>query len=104
MNDDFSALESGADCYAISTPTTIYAYKDGVRSTYLQISGKWLKTEQNSYSNLPDNYVCNSYADITDISSYSYMLPFYHIIGFALGFFVLWAWWFIIRRVFKWRG
>ena len=104
MKDDFSELETGADCYVISNATSIYSYKNGVRSSYIQISGKWIKTSQSPYYNLPDNYICHTYSSITEITSYSYMLPFYYLIGVFLSFLVLFFVWFIVKRMFKWRG
>lgn len=104
MSDNFSEIDQGASCYALANATTIYSYKNGIRTTFVQISGAWRKTQTSAYYNLPDNYVCYSYADITSIDSYSYMLPFYHLIAFVLAFFVVFLFWFFIKRLFKWRG
>ena len=103
MTDDFSNLVEGAQCYVLSNSSTIYAYKNNVRSTYLQISGKWVKSAESTYNNIPVNTYCISYNDITSLSSYSYWLPVYSIIAFILAVFVFGLVWSIFRRLGRWR-
>lgn len=103
MTDDFSNLEQGAACYVLSNSTTIYSYKNNIRSTYLQISGKWIKSAESSYNNIPVNAYCLGYNDITSLSSYSYWLPVYTLIAFFLAVFVFGLVWSIFRRLGRWR-
>lgn len=84
MNDDFSELETGSSCYAISSATSIYSYKNNTRSTYTQIGGKWLKTQQSTYNTIPTSSICFSYADITAINSKAEYAPIYEFIAFCL--------------------
>ena len=103
MTDDFSNLVKGASCYAISSQTSIYAYKGGVRSSYSQIGGKWYKTAENAYSSVPINSVCYSYDDITKINSKAEYFPIYEFIALLLAVFV---WFFVFRlvsRLIRWR-
>lgn len=103
MTDDFSDLIKGANCYVISSATSIYAYKSGTRTAYSQIGGKWFKTAENAYSSVPANSVCYSYADITKINSKAEYFPIYEFIALVLAIFV---WFFVFRlfsRLIRWR-
>lgn len=103
MTDDFSELVKGANCYAISSTTSIYAYKNNTRTTYSQIGGKWFKTSENAYSSVPNNTVCYSYGDITKINSKAEYFPIYEFIALVLAVFV---WFFVFRlfsRLIRWR-
>lgn len=103
MTDDFTDLITGANCYAISNTTTIYAYKNSVRQTYSQIGGKWFKTSESSYSSVPSSTVCYSYDDITKISSNAEYFPIFEFIALVLAVFV---WFFVFRllsRLIRWR-
>lgn len=103
MKDDFSELETGASCYVLNSATNIYAYKSGVRSSYLQVGGKWHKTSQSSYSSVPTSSICISYSDITAINSNAAFLPIYEFIAFCLAVFVWFFVWFLFRRLVRWR-
>ena len=103
MTDDFSNLETGASCYVLNSATSIYSYKNSMRKTYTMVGGKWFETAQSSYSSVPSNSVCWSYSDITALSSNSDMYPIYMFLGFCLAIVVYCLWWFIFRRMFKWR-
>lgn len=104
MTDDFSNLETGASCYAISNPTTIYSYKASVRTTYIQIGGKWYKTSTSSYYNIPDSTSCLSYSDITKINSNSAFYPQYMMFAFCLSVFVWLVVFKLLGRLVKWRS
>lgn len=103
MKDDFSELETGASCYVLNSSTTIYSYKGGVRSSYVQVGGKWYKTAQSAYSSVPNSSICFSYSDITAINSKAEYFPIYEFIAIILAVFV---WWFVFKlvsRLFRWR-
>lgn len=103
MKDDFSELEKGATCYVLNSATSIYSYKNGVRSSYVQVGGKWYKTAQSDYYSIPTTSVCFSYNDITAINSKAEFAPFYEFIAIILAVFV---WWFVFKlvsRLFRWR-
>lgn len=103
MSDNFDDLETGASCYAISDSKTIYSFKNGVRDTYHLISGKWYKTASDNVYIYSD-YNCYDYDDLIQLNSYSFLTPFYHAVSFALVFFVVFLFWFLSKRLFKWRG
>ena len=103
MKDDFSNLETGASCYALSNTTTILSYKSGVRTTYNQVGGRWYKTAAQNYTSVPTNTVCWSYADITALNSNAVYYPFYVLVALMLSLFV---WFFVFRlisKLFRWR-
>lgn len=103
MKDDFSELEKGASCYVLNSATSIYSYKGGVRTSYIQVGGKWYKAAQNAYSGIPSNSLCYSYNDITAINSKAEFAPIYEFIALILAVFV---WWFVFKlvsRLFRWR-
>lgn len=104
MTDDFSNLETGASCYAISNQTTIYAYKASVRTSYIQIGGKWYKSSTSSYYNIPDSTSCYSYSDITSVNSNAAFYPQYMIFAFALAVFVWLVVFKLLGRLVKWRS
>lgn len=103
MKDDFSELETGASCYVLNSTTSIYSYKGGVRSSYVQVGGKWYKTAQTDYYSIPTASTCFSYSDITAINSKAEFAPIYEFIALILAVFV---WWFVFKlvsRLFRWR-
>lgn len=103
MTDDFSQLVTGASCYALSSTTSIYAYKNNIRTSYSQIGGKWYKTAESTYNTIPINTVCYSYGDITKINSNAEYLPIFEFIAIILAVFV---WYFVFRlisRLIRWR-
>lgn len=104
MTDDFSELENNATCYTINNSSSIYAYRNNVRTTYTEIGGRWFKSATQTYTSLPGNAVCIAYSDITKISTYSYMQPVFYAIAFILGILVwsicFWLW----SKLIQWRG
>lgn len=103
MTDDFSNLESGASCYVLNNTTTIYSYKNNIRTSYIQIGGKWYRSSYSTYTNLPTNIVCWSYSDITSLNTNADMYPIYVMIAFMLACVVWFLFWSVFRRLFKWR-
>lgn len=103
MKDDFTNLETGSSCYVLNSQTSIYSYKNNVRTTYIQVGGKWYKQATTNYNTLPVNTVCWSYNDITSLNSNAAFEPLYLMIAFCLAIFV---WWFVFRlvsKLFRWR-
>ena len=84
MTDDFSNLETGASCYVLNNATSIYSYKNNIRTTYNQVGGKWYRSAVQNYTNLPVNSVCWSYADITALNSNAVYFPIYSYIALAI--------------------
>ena len=102
MTDDFSNLETGSNCYVLNSATSIYSYKSNSRKTYT-LGGKWFHTATSTYTNIPTNTVCWSYSDITSLNSNADMYPIYMFIGFCLAVFVWFLFFWLFRRLFKWR-
>lgn len=103
MKDDFSSIETGSSCYVLNNATTIYSYKNSVRTTYIQVGGKWYKNAVSNYYDIPNNAVCWSYSDITSLNSNAAFEPIYLMIAFCLSIFV---WFFVFRlvsKLFRWR-
>lgn len=103
MTDDFSDLETGASCYVLNSATIIYSYKGNIRSSYIQVGGKWLKTSQSSYNTIPNTSICIPYSDITAINSNAAYLPIYEFIAFCLAVFVWFVVYKIISKLWRWR-
>lgn len=104
MTDDFSNLETNASCYTINSTTSIYAYRNNTRSTYTQIGGKWFKSTQSTYTNIPTGSVCYSYSDITGLNSNAVYYPFFVAIAFSLAVFVfLFAFKVFWDNLVRWR-
>lgn len=103
MTDDFTELETGASCYVLNNQSSIYSYKAGVRTTYIQVGGKWNKTAVQNYTSVPSNTVCWTYADITSLNSNAQFYPIYAYIALVMAIFV---WYFVFRllsRLIRWR-
>lgn len=103
MTDNFDDLETGASCYVLNSASSIYAYKNGIRSSYVQLGGKWYKTAQNDYYSVPTSSTCYSYSDISAISSKAEYAPIFELIALILAVFVWWFVFKIISRLFRWR-
>lgn len=103
MTDDFTNLETGASCYVLNSATSIYAYKSNIRSSYIQVGGKWFKTSQTNYNTLPSNTICFTYSDITAINSNAAFLPIYEFIAVCLAIFVWFVVYKIISKLWRWR-
>lgn len=97
MKDDFSEVINNASCYTLNSATSLYAYSNNIRHTYTQIGGKWYKTAETTYTNLPYNAYCLSYSSVTDLNSNAAFEPIFIFIGFVLAIFV----WFIIYRLWS---
>lgn len=103
MKDDFTDLETGATCYVLSNSSSILSYKNGVRTTYYQVGGKWYKTAVQNYTSVPTNTVCWSYSDITSLNTNAVYYPFLVLSAFCLAVFV---WFFVFKlvsKLFRWR-
>lgn len=99
MTDDFSEVVSGG-CNVFTSPSNMYNYSRNIRRTYTNIGGKWIYTAEQTYSSLPNNYVC---VDISGISSNSEWYPLYGFIAFSLVVFLIFMFWAVIKRLLLWR-
>lgn len=99
MYDDVSAIPT-TGCNYLSSSSVIYNYYQNTRRTFVNIGGRWVQTATQSYTSIPTGYSC---IDVTTLSSNSNMLPIYYFIAFVLAVFVWFLWWFVFRRLFKWR-
>lgn len=97
MKDDVSEIITNASCYVINNQSSIYAYRNNTRSNYTQIGGKWFKTSEQTYTNLPVNSVCYSYSDIEALNSNASFEPIYLFIGFCLVALVIYLFFKLIR-------
>lgn len=97
MKDDVSEIISNASCYVINNQNSIYAYRNNTRSNYTQIGGRWLKTSEQNYTNIPTNTVCYSYNDIKELNSFAVYEPILNFISFCLVFLVIYLFFRLIR-------
>lgn len=103
MKDDISEVINNASCYTINSQTSLYSYRNNVRSTYTQIGGKWYKTAESSYTSLPVNAYCVPYSTVSDLNSNAAFEPFYLFIAFCLAVFVWRFVYFIWSRLVRYR-
>lgn len=96
MTDDFSDV-AAANCYTISSPTTIYGYSNGVRTTYIQIGGKWYRTATQNYQTLPANSYCYTSLNFNSNSQYE---PIFYFISFCLVAVAVFSFFYVLRRAF----
>ena len=103
MKDDTSEIINNATCYTLNNATSIYAYRNNVRSTYTQVGGKWYKTSETIYSSLPPSSYCLSYNYISDLNSNAAFEPIYVFIAFCLAIFVWKFVYFMLSRLVRYR-
>lgn len=103
MKDDTSEIINNATCYTLNNATSIYAYRNNVRSTYTQVGGKWYKTAETTYSSVPSSSYCLSYNDISDLNSNAAFEPIFLFIGFCLAIFVWKFVYFLWSRLVRYR-
>lgn len=102
MKDDISEITQNAQCYTINSATSIYAYKNYTRETYTQIGGKWKKSAQSSYNNIPVGAYCVSYSEIESINSFAMFEPLYIFNALAVSVFIIgFGIWLLFGRIFK---
>lgn len=96
MIDDFSDV-SNSSCYALGSPTTLYAYLNGTRTTYYQIGGKWYRANSQTYTTIPSNTYCYSSLDFSSNSQYE---PIFYFISFCLVAVAVYSFFYVIRKAF----
>ena len=102
MKDDISEIIQNAQCYTINSATSIYAYKNNTRETYIQIGGKWKKSAQSSYNNIPVGAYCVPYSEIEDLNSYAMFEPIFVFDSLVIACFIIgFSIWLIFGRIFK---
>lgn len=99
MNDDVSAIPSSG-CNVLSSNQLIYNYNNGVRQTFINVGGKWIKSAETTYSYSPSGYEC---IDVGDLSSSADLYPIYIVIAFILAVFVWWLVWRLIKPILRIR-
>ena len=83
FNDDVSSIPKSG-CNVVNSKSVIYNYNNGVRSTFTEIGGKWIKTGETTYSYNPNGLVCITNTELENFSSYSYMTPVFYMVAFFL--------------------
>ena len=83
FSDDVSAVPVSG-CNVFNSQTTLYNYNNGVRSTFTQIGGKWIKTSETTYSYNPSGLICITSSELSNLSSYGYMSPIFYMCAFFL--------------------
>lgn len=102
FTDDVSQIETGATCYTISNATTIYSYKNNHRYSYTQIGGKWYKTAETAYSNLPSSSYCVDYSVLQGLSSKAEFIPIYATYALLIsGFILLGGIWLLFKGILR---
>jgi len=96
MTDDFSNVDP-ATCYTLNSPTTIYGYSNGVRTTYYQVGGKWYRAASSVYQSVPANSYCYTSLDFNSNSQYE---PIFYFISFCLVGVAVYSFFYVLRKAF----
>lgn len=103
MTDDTTGIINNASCYQISNESSIYAYRNNVRYSYVRIGSKWQNTGQQQYNSVPNGVVCYNFSDIASLNSYHVFEPIYIVFALLCVIFVWILWFSIFRRITKWK-
>ena len=99
MTDNVSEI-SDAGCSVLVNDYTIRNYNNGVRRDYIRSGNKWFLYQTTAYNQMPLGVSC---INISDISSYPFMYPVFAFIALFLVIIVYALWWFVFKRVLRWR-
>lgn len=99
MTDDFSSVGSGG-CNVFQSTTSLYHYGNGIRETFYNFGGKWVKVAESGYNTIPSSSVC---VDLTTISSNAVWYPAYAFFALSLVIITLGLFWYVIKRVLIWK-
>lgn len=80
FSDDVSAIPS-TGCNVLNNQTTLYNYYNGVRSSFVQVGGRWFKNGESTYSYNPNGLVC---IDVSQLKSNAAFEPIFYSIAFML--------------------
>lgn len=95
MTDDVSAIPT-TGCNVLSNSETLYNYSNNVRRTYRQVGGKWIFTEQTTYTQVPNQYQCIS---LNDLHSNAVFEPMLYFISFVLFIVCVYLFFYCIRKL-----
>ena len=80
FKDDVSDIPT-TGCNVLNSQNIIYNYYNGVRSSFVQIGGKWIKNGETTYSYNPGGLVC---IDVSELKSNAAFEPIFYSIAFML--------------------
>lgn len=80
FKDDVSAIPT-TGCNVLNSQSIIYNYYNGVRQTFVQVGGKWIKNSETTYTYNPGGLVC---IDISTLNSNAAFEPIFYAIAFML--------------------
>lgn len=80
FRDDVSAIPT-TGCNVLNSQSSIYNYYNGIRQTFVQVGGKWIKNGETTYSYNPSGFVC---IDVTSLNSNAAFEPIFYTIAFML--------------------
>lgn len=80
FKDDVSDIPT-TGCNVLNSQSSLYNYNNGVRQTFVQVGGKWIKTGENTYSYTPSGINC---IDVSTLNSNAAFEPIFYAIAFML--------------------
>lgn len=80
FKDDVSDIPT-TGCNVLNSQSSIYNYYNGVRQTFVQIGGKWIKNGESSYTYTPSGLTC---IDVSTLNSNAAFEPIFYAIAFML--------------------
>lgn len=99
MTDDVSEIPT-TGCNVVYSDSSIRNYSQNTRRDYVRLGRKWYLYSTSSYVNVPSGINC---VDIANVNSFPFMFPVYMFIAFVLVIVVYSLWWFVFKRILRWR-
>lgn len=80
FRDDVSDIPT-TGCNVLNSQSSIYNYYNGIRQTFVQVGGKWIKSSESGYSYTPSGLIC---IDVNQLNSNAQFEPIFYAIAFML--------------------
>lgn len=93
--DDVSDIPTQG-CNVLNNQDTLYNYSGNVRTSFIQVGGRWIKTRTDNYSSIPSGYAC---IDVRDLSSNAHIVPLLYMCSFGLFLVCVWLFFLVIRKM-----
>lgn len=99
MTDDVSEIPVSG-CSVLVSDSSLRNYNNGTRRDYVRLGNRWHLYQTSTYNQMPVGVSC---VDISTLSSYPFMYPVFAFIAFVLVVVVYVLWWFVFKRILRWR-
>ena len=93
--DDVSDIPTQG-CNVLTSENTLLHYSNNIRTTFVQVGGRWIKTRTDSYASMPSGYAC---IDVSVLSSNAHIVPLLYMCSFGLFLVCAWLFFLVIRKM-----